>query len=56
MIVGQELISADSETHQKPIFWVREKSQAAAEVDFLIQHEKYAIPVEVKAGTKLKGL
>jgi hypothetical protein len=58
MIVGQELISADIETHQKPIFWVREKSQAPAEVDFLIQHEKYAIPVEVKAGAKgtLKSL
>ena len=58
MIVGQELISADTETHQKPIFWVREKSQAPAEVDFLIQHEKYAIPVEVKAGAKgtLKSL
>jgi len=58
MIVGQELISADIETHQKPIFWVREKSQAPAEGDFLIQHEKYAIPVEVKAGAKgtLKSL
>jgi predicted AAA+ superfamily ATPase len=54
MIVGQELISADAETHQKPVFWVREKSQAPAEVDFLIQHEKYAIPVEVKAGVKGK--
>jgi predicted AAA+ superfamily ATPase len=58
MIVGQELISAETDAHKKPVFWVREKSQAPAEVDFLIQHDEYAIPVEVKAGAKgtLKSL
>jgi predicted AAA+ superfamily ATPase len=58
MAVGQELLSSAPETHQKPVFWVREKKQAPAEVDFIIQHEKYAIPIEVKAGAKgtLKSL
>jgi hypothetical protein len=50
MIVGQELIAPASEEHLKPVFWVREKSQAPAEVDFVIQFDKYAIPIEVKAG------
>jgi len=58
MIVGQELIAAGSEEHLKPVFWVREKRQAPAEVDFVVQFEKYAIPIEVKAGAKgtLKSL
>ena len=58
MIVGQELIASGAEAHAKPVFWVREKSQAPAEVDFVLQHEKHAVPVEVKAGAKgaLKSL
>jgi len=57
MIVGQELIASNPERH-KPVFWVRKKSQAPAEVDFVVQHEKFAVPVEVKAGAKgtLKSL
>lgn len=57
MIVGQELIAADPE-HHKPVFWVREKSQAPAEVDFVLQHGSLAVPIEVKAGAKgtLKSL
>jgi predicted AAA+ superfamily ATPase len=57
MIVGQELIAADPEQH-KPVFWVREKRQAPAEVDFVLQHGSLAVPIEVKAGAKgtLKSL
>jgi len=57
MIVGQELIAADLEQH-KPVFWVREKRQAPAEVDFVLQHGSLAVPIEVKAGAKgtLKSL
>jgi len=51
MVVGQEIIASASES-QKPVFWVREKAQAPAEVDFVIQHGSRAIPVEVKAGAK----
>ncbi len=49
-IVGQELIAAASNTRKKQCFWVREKSQAQAEVDFLVQYKGYIVPVEVKAG------
>ena len=57
MIVGQELIASDPEGHE-PVFWVREKSQAPAEVDFVLQDGSLAFPVEVKAGAKgtLKSL
>ena len=49
-IVGQELIADASNTRKKQCFWVREKSQAQAEVDFLVQHRGHVVPVEVKSG------
>lgn len=51
MIVGQEMVAAGASAPLKPVFWVREKRQAPAEVDFVVQHGKYAVPVEVKAGS-----
>ncbi len=51
MIVGQELLANGPSSPQKPVFWVREKRQAPAEVDFVVQHGKFAVPVEVKAGS-----
>jgi predicted AAA+ superfamily ATPase len=51
MLVGQELLAAEASTPHKPVFWVREKRQAPAEVDFVVQHGKYAVPVEVKCGS-----
>ena len=50
MMVGQELIGSNPTTRKPPLFWVREKRQSPAEVDFLIQYENLAIPVEVRAG------
>jgi predicted AAA+ superfamily ATPase len=49
-IVGQELIAAEPNTRKKQCFWVRGKSNAQAEVDFLIQHRDHVVPVEVKSG------
>jgi len=49
-IVGQELIAIESNTRKKRCFWVRGKSQSQAEVDFLVQHKGYVVPVEVKSG------
>ena len=49
-IVGQELIAAASNTRKKQCFWVREKSQAQAEVDFLTQYKGHVVPIEVKSG------
>lgn len=49
-IVGQELLSCDFSVVKKPLFWVREKRQSSAEVDYVFPFEKYVIPIEVKAG------
>jgi predicted AAA+ superfamily ATPase len=57
-IVGQELLCLETNTRKKQCFWVRDKTQSQAEVDFVIQHRGYVIPVEVKSGTagKLRSL
>jgi len=49
-IIGQELLASDVSTLKKPIFWVREKRQSSAEVDFVFQFDRYVIPLEVKSG------
>ena len=49
-IIAQELrIFYDSPLHEVN-FWVRQKKESNAEVDFLVQWENLIIPVEVKAG------
>ncbi|MCP4452768.1 MAG: DUF4143 domain-containing protein, partial [Planctomycetes bacterium] len=48
-IVGQELL-CHSPFNAEPLFWVREKRQSTAEVNYLIQHKGQLIPLEVKAG------
>ncbi len=49
--VGQHLLYA-GETFEEPelFYWVREKSQSSAELDFLISVGPKIIPIEVKAG------
>ncbi|MBP7433922.1 ATP-binding protein [bacterium] len=51
-IVGQELIGMDSLSPSNYSFWVREKKQSNAEVDFIVQHLHRFIPVEVKSGAE----
>lgn len=57
-VVGQELIATNKNHIKKPLFWVRDKEGASAELDFLVVIEGKAIPVEVKSGKagKLKSL
>lgn len=57
-VVRQEIISADMVAGRKPAFWVREKKSATSEVDIVLNHRNYLIPVEVKSGSagKLKSL
>ena len=50
-IIGQELLAIDPLRSQKISFWVREKKQSQAEVDFIIQHNELIIPLEVKSGS-----
>ena len=50
-IVGQELRAASlvDLTHER--FWVREKKQSSAEVDYVVQFNGKLVPVEVKSGS-----
>ncbi len=49
-IVGQELLASGIRDHAPLGFWVKEKKQSSAEVDFLLPFQNLLIPVEVKAG------
>ncbi len=57
-LTGQELMASQNALRKVPLFWVREKTQSQAEVDFLEQHESVPLPVEVKSGAagKLRSL
>ncbi|MBR6145064.1 MAG: ATP-binding protein [Treponema sp.] len=49
-IVAQELLSQTCMRLEKPLFWVREKKQSNAELDFLIVKNTDLVPLEVKSG------
>jgi predicted AAA+ superfamily ATPase len=49
-IVGQELLANGASPNRNLSFWVREKKQSSAEVDFLLSHRDTLIPIEVKSG------
>lgn len=57
--IGQTLFQLNP-SYQKPElhYWVREKAQSSAEVDYLWAHENHIFPIEVKAGKsgQLKSL
>ena len=57
-IVGQELLASKSNILHNLKFWVRDKKQSDAEVDFLYNFDGQIIPVEIKAGKsgKLRSL
>lgn len=50
-IVGQELLSQELHPDDSLTFWVRNKKQADAELDYLLVHNGKVIPVEVKSGS-----
>jgi predicted AAA+ superfamily ATPase len=49
-ITGQELLAMQTNILAKNIFWVKEKNQSNAEVDYILQINSLLIPVEVKRG------
>ena len=57
-IVGQEILAEEYSPDASLIFWVREKKQSDAEIDYLINYNGKVIPVEVKSGSsgKMKSL
>ena len=51
-IVGQELLARQYSALHGLNFWIREKTTAMAEVDYLYQYDGKLIPVEVKSGSE----
>lgn len=49
-IVAQELLSNITDVDAHRDFWVRNKSNATSELDFVYVHQGQIIPIEVKAG------
>lgn len=49
-IVGQELLAKQTSLLNSLNFWVREKKDSVAELDYLLPYEDTMIPVEVKSG------
>lgn len=49
-LVGQELYASQVSMLFKLHFWIREKKQSNAEVDFVLAHGNKVIPIEVKSG------
>ncbi len=49
-IVGQELLSSSPDASNKLDYWVRDKAQSSAEVDYVIPFENLIIPIVVKSG------
>ena len=57
-IVGQELLASNFSISNDLHFWVREKTDSSAEVDYLLPYNGKLIPIEVKSGSigKLRSL
>jgi len=49
-LVTQEILAQHPSPLYKPHFWVREKANSDAEVDFVLPYDQYLIPIEVKSG------
>lgn len=49
-VTGQELLAQVLHPDKSLTFWVRDKKQADAELDYLLVHNGNVIPVEVKSG------
>ena len=52
-IVAQELLALDSRVSNQRNFWVRNKKDSDAEVDFILQKDSRVIPIEVKYQTQI---
>lgn len=57
-LIGQELLAFQYNALSALQFWVREKKESTAEVDYLFQYDGLIIPIEVKSGKEgtLKSL
>lgn len=57
-LIGQEILAFQYNALSALHFWVREKKESIAEVDYLFQYDGLIIPIEVKSGKEgtLKSL
>lgn len=57
-LTGQELMARFSNKVSTPLFWIRNKPQSQAEIDFLELNGSTVMPIEVKSGAagKLRSL
>lgn len=57
-LVGQEFLAASYLASAQLQFWVRDKNESDAEVDYIFPWKEYLVPVEVKSGSigKLRSL
>lgn len=57
-IVGQELLGVDFSSSNTLDFWVRDKKESNAEIDYVVSYKGMLIPIEVKSGAagKLRSL
>ena len=57
-LIGQEILAFQYNALSALQFWVREKKESTAEVDYLFQYDGLIIPIEVKSGKEgtLKSL
>jgi predicted AAA+ superfamily ATPase len=53
-IVAQELLALNNRVSNRRNFWVREKKDSDAEIDFVLQYESKVIPIEVKSGSNAR--
>jgi predicted AAA+ superfamily ATPase len=51
-LIGQELLASQFNALNTLYFWVREKRQSTAEVDYIFPYEGELIPIEVKSGAE----
>jgi predicted AAA+ superfamily ATPase len=49
-LTGQELLASQFDALSELFFWVKEKKESTAEVDFLMSFEGKIIPIETKSG------
>jgi len=49
-LTGQELLASQHNALSQLSFWVKEKKESSAEVDFLFPFEGKVIPIETKSG------
>lgn len=49
-ITGQELMTLNKQPLVRNLFWVKEKKQSNAEIDYIVFHESEIHPIEVKLG------